>query len=241
MSSRVLVVNPNTSERCSAVIRSAALRQAGPELVVEVATASEGPPYVETLRDEVVAASAVVRLVEESMDDAEGAFDALVIACSSDPGLEAVRDTFPSIPVVGIGESALLLARGTGHPYGILTNVQGDESYMWEMAKRYGLQAELVAVEAAGFTVEDFDLGREGTREALLDSGRRAVEAGARSLCLGCAAMASFDQELRQTLNVPVFEGVASAMRLVNVYLHLQPSTVAPPSRARNAAKDSTR
>ena len=225
-SSRILIVNPNTSERCSASIRAAALGHVGAGVSIEVLTAADGPPYVETLRDEVMAASAVMRLLEESAEAAVDDFDAFIIACSSDPGLEAARDTF-GIPVLGIGESALLLARGTGRPYGILTNVEGDRSYMWAMARRHGLDGQLVAVEASGYTVEDFDVGREGAQDGLLEAGRRAVEAGARSLCLGCAAMGGLDRDLAGVLQVPVFEGVASAARLVTTYLVLRPSVPA--------------
>lgn len=225
-SSRVLIVNPNASERCSAGIRAAAARHGGIGLSIEVATAVDGPSYVETLRDELVAASAVVRLLEESARTAAQDFDAVIIACSSDPGVEAVRETFP-VPVLGIGESALLLARGTGRPYGILTNTNSDEPYMWAQARRYGLEANLVAVEAAGFTVEDFDLRREGTGAGLLAAGSRAVRAGAQSLCLGCAAMAGLDVDLAQSLGVPIFEGVASAIRLLATYLDLRPSAFA--------------
>jgi allantoin racemase len=218
VTSRLLVVNPNTSEACSATILAAAQSHCGPGLSVEVATVQDGPRYIETLRDEVVAASAVVRLLERHVAAGPSAFQAFIIACSSDPGLEASRASVDA-PVLGIGESALLLARGMGRPYAILTNVDDDEPYMRDMARRYSVDGRLVSVRAAGYSVEDFDLGRDGVREGLLGAGRRAVADGARSLCLGCAAMAGHADHLARALRVPVFEGVASAMLLAGIYL----------------------
>lgn len=215
MSARILIINPNASDRCTRGIRAAAMRQAGDEMEVDVLTSTEGPAYVETPRDEVIAAAALLRLLEER---ATNEYDAYIIACSSDPGLAAVRSTF-HVPVLGIGESALLLARGLGLPYGILTNVAADEPPMWEMARGYGLEQHLVSVQAAGYTVEEFDLRKPGASDGLLEAGRRAVESGARSLCLGCAAMAGLEDALTRELGVPVFEGVASAVHLARVYL----------------------
>lgn len=224
MNSRVLIVNPNTSERCSEGIRAAALANVGKGIGVDVVTANDGPAYIETLRDEVVAASAVMRLLEEGA----GAADGIIIACSSDPGLEAARETY-DIPVLGIGESALLLAWGTGRAYGIVTNLESDRGYFWTVARRYRLAGRLVAVEASGYTVEDFDLRREGVVDGLLGAARRAVDAGARSLCLGCAAMAGLDRDVAASVQVPVFEGVASAAQLVTAYLLLRPSVPTTP------------
>jgi allantoin racemase len=218
VTSRVLVVNPNTSEVCSATILAAARSHRGPGISVEVAMVQDGPRYIETLRDEVVAASAVVRLLEQHVATSPSAFQAFIIACSSDPGLEAARATV-DVPVLGIGESALLLARGLGQPYGILTNIDDDEAYMRDMARRYRLDEDLISVRAAGYSVEDFDVGREGVGQGLAEAGRRAVADGARSLCLGCAAMAGHAEDLAHALRVPVFEGVASAMLLAGIYL----------------------
>ena len=221
MDARILIINPNSSQRCSDGILAAARRQVQEGVAVQVATALEGPAYIETLRDEVVAASAVLRLFEEFAERSDDDFDAFVIACSSDPGLEAVRETFP-IPVLGIGESALVLAHGMGRPFAILTNVEGDEPATEAMARRYGLERRLVSVQAAGFSVEDFDCGKPEATAGLLRAGERAVNQGARALCLGCAAMAGLEPELR-ALEVPVFEGVACAVRLASEYIALSP------------------
>jgi allantoin racemase len=220
LTSRVLVVNPNTSQACSTTIREAALSQSGPDLSAEVVTVEDGPRYIETPRDEAVAASAVVRLLEQYAATSPSSFRAFIIACSSDPGLDAARETF-DVPVLGIGESALLLARGLGRPYAILTNIDDDEPYMREMAARYRLDRNLVAVKAAGYSVEDFDVGREGVAQGLHEAARRAVADGARALCLGCAAMAGHSDGLARALNMPVFEGVASAMLLARIYAGL--------------------
>jgi allantoin racemase len=228
VSKRILIVNPNTSETCSAGILGAARRAAGADVWVEVATVPDGPAYIETPNDEAVAARAVLRLFRDKTIEEHGLYDALIIACSSDPGLSAARATF-SLPVLGIGESALLLARGLGLPYGILTTLEAREPRMWALARDYGLDRNLVSVQASRCTVEDLDLRKPGTAESLTEAGRRALDQGALTLCLGCAAMAWLDRELESRLEVPVFEGVASAVCLTDLFLSSHTSMGAPP------------
>ena len=64
-------------------------------------------------------------------------------------------------------------------------------------------------------------------------AAQRAVRAGARSLCLGCAAMAGLEQEVARVTGVPVFEGVASAVRLAVAYLALMDAV---PDRRRTSS-----
>jgi allantoin racemase len=199
---------------------------------IEAVTASAGPAYVETLRDEAIAACAVIRILEEKA--AAGAYRAAIIACSSDPGLGAAREAL-SIPVLGIGESSLLLARGLGVPYGILTNVLADEPAMRAIAQSYRLDTPLVSVRSSGYTVEEFDCGEPRAIDGLRSAAQAAIADGARALCLGCAAMAGLEDDLAQRFGVPVFEGVASAVQLALAYARLgetQMAAMQPGERA---------
>ena len=87
---RILVVNPNSSVACSGGI-SAALAPfrlpGAPEF--DVMTLREGPPAIYDWRDWHGVVDPLCRLVEREPADA------YVIACASDPGIEAVRAVTP--------------------------------------------------------------------------------------------------------------------------------------------------
>src|SRR5271168_1649705 len=111
---RILVINPNCSEACSAEISATAapFRFAGGP-VLDVVTLKEGPPAIYSWRDWHAVVEPMCRLVERS--DA----DVYVIACASDPGLEAVR-TVTSRPVLGIFRSAVAAAVARAERFGVI-------------------------------------------------------------------------------------------------------------------------
>jgi len=98
--SRILVVNPNSSLACSEGI-AAALAPFGARF--EVATLREGPPAIYDWRDWHGVVEPLCRLVEREPADA------YVIACASDPGIEAVRAA-TTRPVFGVFRSAVATA-----------------------------------------------------------------------------------------------------------------------------------
>jgi hypothetical protein len=85
---RILVVNPNSSVACSDGIAAALspFRWPGsPQL--EVLTLREGPPAIYDWRDWHSVVDPLCRLIEREPAAA------YIIACASDPGIEAVRAT----------------------------------------------------------------------------------------------------------------------------------------------------
>lgn len=216
---RILVINPNRSTVCSDRIHAAALRAAQGQLEVRTLTAASGPAYIETGADEIVAAKAVLEILEaELARPAQERPQGAVVACSSDPGVKEARLLY-EVPIVGIGEAAFLLCRGLGRPYAILTNVEEDEPVLRRMAVGLALDGTLVSVRAAGSSVESFDKEEPAASQGLRAAARRAVrDDGAEALCLACAAMAGLETLLEDDLGVPVFEGVAAGISLVSIY-----------------------
>ena len=96
-SSRILVVNPNCNEAVTRGLRDALARLAfdgGP--LIECRTLVEGPYGIETQEHVESVVLPLRRLVAASGD-----VDAFVIACYSDPGLQACREA-TTRPVFGI-------------------------------------------------------------------------------------------------------------------------------------------
>jgi len=208
MTERIIVINPNSSEAVTRAIDAAVepLRSAGgPE--IECLTLAEGPPGIETQRhvDEVVAP--LCRLVAQQ-DNRAAAF---VIACFSDPGLHAVRETTAK-PAFGIGESGLLTALTLGSSIGIISILAAAVPRHWRYLRALGIESRIAADIPIGPGVAD--LAREDeTKRRMTEVGRQLVdEHGVDVIVMGCAGMARQRDRLEASLGIPVVDPTPAAV-----------------------------
>jgi Asp/Glu/hydantoin racemase len=116
----ILLINPNSSERFTAVMSRVAsdLLPAGARLVGR--TASLGPGM---LIDEPALAASAAEVVRIGRAEAAGV-DAIIVAAFGDPGVPMLRGLV-SVPVIGIGEAAIREAASDGRRFGIATTTPG--------------------------------------------------------------------------------------------------------------------
>jgi allantoin racemase len=208
--SRVLVINPNSTEAVTRGIDEACapLRMpGGPE--IECVTLKEGPPGVETQQhvDSVVAP--MLRLVRERERDC----DAFVIACYSDPGVHALREATKK-PVLGISECGILTALTLGQKFGVIAilrqSIPRHLRYMGAMGVMDRLAGELpVGLPVVELSDEKKTAGR------MLEVGKRLREEhGADVIVMGCAGMARYRTPLQQAVGIPVVEPTQAAVAM---------------------------
>lgn len=207
---KLLVVNPNTSERMTAAIDRAARRYAHPQTEIETVHPRRGPQTIEGYLDAVVAAEATLELL---MAQHVG-YDAFIIACFSAHGLNAAREQL-SEPVFGIGEAAMLMACTLGHSFSVLTQPARSKPAVEEVVRGYGLWQRCASVRTVEMPVLALGDDEADTLARFADAGRRALEEdGAEVLVLGCAGLAGFDKDLERELGVPVLDGVVCAVKM---------------------------
>jgi Asp/Glu/hydantoin racemase len=201
---RVLVINPNSSTACSAGIDAALAPfrfSSGP--ILAVATLHEGPPAICSWRDWYAVTEPMCRLVERS--DA----DAYVIACASDPGIEAVRSVTQR-PVFGIFRSAVAAAVARAERFGVIAMVETSRARHRQALRAMGLEDRLAGEVALNVTMETL-LEPQAARAALTDAGGALAAMGAETIILGCTGMAHHAAALRQALGLPVIEPIGAA------------------------------
>lgn len=213
---RLLLINPNTTATMTDHMVAAAEACAAPDTTVTGATVPDGVPFIDGYYDEALAAAGVVRCVAEL----DGTFDAAIIACFGDPGLYGAREVAQA-PVVGIAEASFALAMALGHRFGILSTVERATPGALDLLRHYGIESRCAAVVPTGAEVLDLDADGGGAAEAIEAAGRRAVDAGAEVLCLGCGAMMGTRAILQERLGVPVVEAVPAAVRLAESLVSL--------------------
>jgi len=200
----VLVVNPNNSIACSARIDEALAPfrfPGGPALDVE--TLREGPPAILTWRDWHGVVAPLCRLVETR--DA----DAYVIACASDPDVEAVRNAIDR-PVFGVFRCAIATAVARAERFGIIAIVDASKARHLTALRAMGLEARLAAEIALNVSMEAL-LDGVAMRARLIEAAQALVACGAGTVVLGCTGMAHHRAAVQAAAGVPVIEPCQAA------------------------------
>jgi allantoin racemase len=208
---RILVVNPNTSVEMTRDIHAEATRYARPGTEVETVSPAWGPRSIEGHYDDILAAAATLEVVRERAAD----FDGVAIACFGDPGLFAAREVSP-VPVVGIAEASMLVACTVAHRFSVVTVLPRVKPWIEDTVRLHGLEARCASVRTTPLTVLDCERDPTAAERELVREGRLAVEEdGAEAICLGCAGMGPLDKPVEAALGVPVLDGVACAVKLL--------------------------
>ena len=205
MTGPIVVINPNSNTAVTEGI-SAALDgfrfSGGPD--IECITLLEGPFGIESQADSDAVIMPQLALMRTRPDAS-----AFVIACYSDPGLEAAREQL-SQPVFGIQESGVLTALARGDQFGVIALSEPAIARHRRYLRRMGVLGRLVAEQAADLSVSDS--AADGALNALSEAGERLAANGADVIVLGCAGMAGHRTNLEAKLGLPVIDPCQAAV-----------------------------
>ncbi|MDO9709292.1 aspartate/glutamate racemase family protein [Paracraurococcus lichenis] len=210
MSERILVINPNASLSCTRGIAAALAPLAlPPGLRLEVTHLPEGPPAIASWEDWHSVALPLCRLVEREPAAA------YVIACVSDPGLEAVRAATRR-PVLGMFRCAVAAAITRAERFGIVGFVAASQARQRRALQAMGLEARLAAWEPLDLPMEVLT-DPEAPRARIAAVARRLAAAGAEAIVLGCTGLAGHAAAAEDASGLPVIEPcrAAGAMALL--------------------------
>ena len=109
--------------------------------------------------------------------------------------------------------------------YGVVTTLDRACAQIHDSLTVAGLASRCTAIEAAELAVLDLDAAPEAALDAMHSAGRRALDAGAEALALGCAGMAGMSEHLSAKLGVPVVDGVAAAVAIAESLISMSLTT----------------
>jgi allantoin racemase len=208
---RILVINPNTSEEMTQDIGREARQYARPDTEIETVCPTWGPRSIEGHYEEELAAVAMLEVIRERASE----FDGVVIACYGDPGLAAAREISP-VPVVGIAEASMLMACTVAHSFSIVTVLPRVRPLLENTVRLHGLESRCASIRTTPLSVLDCERDPEAAGREIVKAARLAIdEDGAEAICLGCAGMGPLDKTVEAQVGVPVLDGVACAVKLV--------------------------
>jgi allantoin racemase len=206
---RIRVINPNSNPVVTQALAEALkpLEFAdGPELTCE--TLAEGPYGIESQADADSVVMPLRRLIES--DNASAAF---VIACYSDPGLQACREGTDR-PVFGIAECGVLTVLTRADAFGVIAIGQRSIRRHLRYLRQIGLMDRMAAERPLGISVAEAASGA-GTLERMIEVGRVLKDQdGAGAIVMGCAGMARHRKPLEQALGIPVIDPTQAAVTM---------------------------
>ena len=227
MDGRIVVINPNSSEACTRAIDAALDSLRGPEAPEIVClTLAEGPPGVESQCDADGVVVPLCRLAGRHAPEAA----AFVVACFSDPGVQALRERTPK-PVLGIAEAGLLTALTLGERLGIVSILANSVVRHRRFLRALGIEGRVAGDIALGLGVgalEDATTAYARLR-AVAERLRDAHEADV--IVLGCAGMAGYRQRLEADLGLPVIDPTQAAVGMAITAARLGYRTAAQRTR----------
>ena len=206
----IVIINPNSTQAVTDGMDEAVvpLRVAGvPPL--QCVTLREGPPGIETQEH----IEAVVDPICDLVRRRERESSAFVIACYSDPGLDEVR-RLTDKPVLGIAESAMLIAMTRGARFGIISILTDSLPRHERYVRSLGFESRCAGDRPIGLGVTE--LADEGhTLDRLVKVGTQLRdEDGADVLVMGCAGMARYQSRVEEAVGLPVIEPTQAAATL---------------------------
>lgn len=209
---KIKVVNPNSTASMTDKIRHCAEAIAAPGTEIVATNPADSPASIEGHHDGAMAVPGLLAEIAEG--EVEGC-DGFVVACFDDTGLDACREV-ASGPVLGICEAGVHAASMIATSFSVVTTLSRSVPILEDLMVRYGMERRCRKVRASDLPVLALEENGGRAREVIRDEIRRAVdEDRCEAVVLGCAGMTDLTDWLSAETGVPVIDGVAAAVKMV--------------------------
>lgn len=215
----VLWIDPVGHDDFSGDIQSILRSAARSATTVDVTALERGPHHVEYHYYEALVTPDVLHRVKRAENEG---YDATVIGCFYDLGLDEAREVSETMPVVAPAEATTHLATTLGESFSVVVGRRKWIPQMHDRVRKYGFDDQLASFRTADLGVLDFQDDPEVTERRLREAATAAVEEdGAEVVVLGCTAEYGFYEELQNELGVPVLDAVTAPLKYAELLTDL--------------------
>lgn len=211
VSRTLLLVNPNTTEAVTALLRQHVQEEAGAGVRVQAVTARFGAPYISDEAGYAIAGHAALDACTRACSEGP-APGAMLIACFGDPGLFALREASP-VPVSGLAEASFAEAARHGR-FAIVTGGAKWPPILQRLAQALGCAGSLAGVHTVAPTGAQLMADAAATRALLAQACREAAARyDAQALILGGASLAGVARDIQGEVPLPLIDSVRAGAR----------------------------
>jgi Asp/Glu/hydantoin racemase len=220
---RIALVNPNTSADTTAAFAAIARAAASPGTEIVPVTGAFGARLMLTAAEYEIGTHAALAALAEHAPDC----DAAIVAAFGDFGVAAARDLF-RIPVLSMAEAALKAAGLAGQPFAMITIARSAVPRMRELAKAHGVAERLTDIHV----LEPMADAEAYAQRTIEFCAKLAAEDAGEFVVLSGPPLSALYPRLRGKTALPLIEGAAAAVRLLEAVVGLGAKPVARPERA---------
>lgn len=187
---------------------------------ISVDCIEKGPESIESAFDELLASGPLVDKIMEAENDG---YNAVIVYCGSDPGVEAAREMV-DIPVIGPGKISFLIANDLAYRFSILSVLDETITRDTENYRKLGFDiTRLASIRSIGIPVVDIREDMNSTMDVLEEVGRKCIEEdGAHALILSCLGMAGMGILLQKKLCIPVVDPAPLVIKYAELIVNLE-------------------
>lgn len=235
---KIFIINPDfgvTPEQMAARCRLLCA-YVGPDVELHMECLVNNHIEIDSAVDAALAAPEILQMALRAERDG---YDSVVLYCFSDPAVAACRELL-SIPVIGAGQAACLMAPVAARQAGLLLADVSRCSEKQLFVEQCGVDARRIAaigsIEGRGL---DLWQERDKVFELLVQAGAKLLaESRVQALILGCLCFLGQAQPLAARLGVPVIDPAAAAVAMAEAVVRQglftsRRSYPAPPARLR--------
>ena len=189
-------------------------------------------------------------IIERFIEAEKEGYDAVMVHCFADTGVHEAREIL-KIPVLGTGESSMLLACQLGSKFGIVTeNSPGVVREIETNIKLYGLQDRAIPTPVRRFSApirDEYVVWMDDPKlmvPDLMDKAEELVKDGAEVIIIGCGGLAPLATlrgvaKVREK-DIPILDCVAITLKTAEMMVDLRTNLGIPvTSRASTYAQPS--
>jgi len=163
--------------------------------------------------------SDVVRVVPFVMREAVHAekerYNAVVTSSLVDPGLDSARELC-KIPVIGLGESSMLLACMLGEKFSIILNDARVQPLIEKNVRKIGLEKRFLSIRSMGKRAKR-KWSKQDSKK-LFHEIEKAVDEGAEAIIVDEAAAFEINKSIRKNVKVSILNPLSVALKMAEVF-----------------------
>lgn len=214
----VVLVNPNTNSATTEMMTQLAQHSAGRSgITVEAATVDYGPSMIIEPDALAQSADAVIQRIAQRVD--AGPLDAVIVSAIGDPGRDELEASL-DIPVVGIGQAAILEASAGGRPFAMATTTHELADSLRGLVHHYGCGENFAGVFLTRSAPLELAANPDAQEIELREAVEAAVAAGAQAVIIAGGPLSETARRLRQTTSAVIVEPIPAAMARVEELLN---------------------
>lgn len=164
----------------------------------------KGPKSIRSAYD---AAQTSRFILKETSNAAKEGYDAVVICSFEDYYLDSARE-LSEIPVIGLGQTAILFSGLFGNKFSVVTNNKQSISIIETIARKSDIEKRLLSVKYVGIQAE---------KKEVLEQIENAVKEGAETVIMGVVESQELIQSIPLDVKVPVLDPLPIALKMAEV------------------------